>query len=339
MTAWNRDLSHVEKLQALSTPEVYAAVQGADLPDELGKWIGKLCVLDGVPFNHLVPDERMLPRESLRFFYVDQNWLDSLVDGAFSAGKGTTRDDAQHAATLPAIRQTAEAAALNVRNSLRGLAATANSAPDTMTGLLLRSALVSGWPGLEVKAFQADCVTQLDPLRIERLAPDVLLCIFNGSAGCIHITEPAETLHFGLLKDDDVQPAGWQITLRYLESSNGHTTGQQLTDDPKIAAVMRKDAQGNATRVLNINGTGGTLSVLESSLQNNGTLAKGTNLSPAAFAIQMVEAAEQQEFKKGSPAAPTVAPLMWHAVNARAVKRELRVADLIPARPDVNRAK
>lgn len=339
MTSWNRDLSHVEKLQALSTPEVYAAVQDPDLPDEIGKWIGRLCVLDGVPFNHLVCDERMLPRESLRFFYVDQNWLDSLVDGAFSAGKGATRDDAHHAATLPAIRQTAEAAALNVRNSLRGFAATTDSAPDTMTGLLLRSALVSGWPGLEVKAFQMDCVTQLNPLRIERLAPDVLLCIFNGSAGCIHITEPAETLHFGLLKDDDVQPAVWQITLRYLESSNGHTTGQQLTGDPKVVAAMRKDAQGKDTRVLNISGAGGTLSLLTSTLQADGTLATGATLSPAAFAIEMVEAAEQQEFKKNATQAATVAQTMWHAVNAGALKSKLRVADLIPARRDADGVK
>src|SRR5580765_1038801 len=135
MTSWRSDLGHVEKLQTLSTPEVYAAVQDPILPSEIGKWIGRLCELDGVPFNHLVCDERMLPRESLRFFYVDQNWLDSLVDGAFSVGKGVTRDDAHHAATLPAIRQTSEAAALNVRNSLRGVATTAVSAPDTMTGL------------------------------------------------------------------------------------------------------------------------------------------------------------------------------------------------------------
>jgi hypothetical protein len=206
-----------------------------------------------------------------------------------------------------------------------------------MTGLLLRSAMVSGWPGLEVKAFEADCVTKLNALRIERLAPDVLLCIFNGSAGCIHISEPAETLHFGLLEleqDGNTPTPAWQVTLRYLESSDNHRIGEQIKDDKghddlKVKAAMRKDAQGQATRVLDIMGTAGTLSLLETKLRDTGTLAQGAKLSPAGFAIQMVEAAIQQEFKKAatSPAAQTMQAR--RATNAGADKRQLRVADLI----------
>ena len=52
-------------------------------------WFANLAMLEGVPFNYLVPDERMLPPESIRFFHVDQDWIDALIDGAFSIGRAT----------------------------------------------------------------------------------------------------------------------------------------------------------------------------------------------------------------------------------------------------------
>ena len=62
------------------------------MPDSLTKWLGKLALLTGVPFNYLVPDERMLPLESIRFFYLDPNWVAALSDGAFSIGRNLTAD-------------------------------------------------------------------------------------------------------------------------------------------------------------------------------------------------------------------------------------------------------
>ena len=57
------------------------------LPGDVLAWFGNLAMLQGVPFSYLVPDERMLPPESIRFFHVDQNWIDALIDGAFSIGR------------------------------------------------------------------------------------------------------------------------------------------------------------------------------------------------------------------------------------------------------------
>ncbi|EGO56097.1 hypothetical protein NEUTE1DRAFT_146872 [Neurospora tetrasperma FGSC 2508] len=42
--------------------------------------------LVNVPSRYLLPGQSMLPRESLRFFFVDGNWIDALVDGALSVG-------------------------------------------------------------------------------------------------------------------------------------------------------------------------------------------------------------------------------------------------------------
>ena len=45
---------------------------------------GEFSLLRPVPFSHLVPDLRMLPTELIRFFYVDQGWIDAAVAGALS---------------------------------------------------------------------------------------------------------------------------------------------------------------------------------------------------------------------------------------------------------------
>src|SRR5271169_137539 len=59
----------------------------ADLvSDEVTNWLGRLVLLYGVPFHYLVPEEEMLPSESIRFFYVDPIWIQCLVQGACSVG-------------------------------------------------------------------------------------------------------------------------------------------------------------------------------------------------------------------------------------------------------------
>jgi hypothetical protein len=59
--------------------------------DAVVSWLTRLRLLEGVPFNYIVPSEEMLPNESIRFFHMDRNWLDALVDGALSSGILDTR--------------------------------------------------------------------------------------------------------------------------------------------------------------------------------------------------------------------------------------------------------
>lgn len=53
-----------------------------ELPETVRSWSENLILLEGVPFHYLVPDERILPAESIRFFQVDPIWIECLVDGA-----------------------------------------------------------------------------------------------------------------------------------------------------------------------------------------------------------------------------------------------------------------
>ena len=55
-------------------------------------FIARLALLDTVPFHYLVPDERLLPPESIRFFYIDNNWIEAIIDGVLSIGVESTND-------------------------------------------------------------------------------------------------------------------------------------------------------------------------------------------------------------------------------------------------------
>jgi hypothetical protein len=260
----------------------------SDLPDVMQQWLGSSCLLYGAPFNNLVIDDRMLPQESIRFFYVDHNWLDALVDGVFSIGVHSSRNTAFIQLLTEAIRETAEAELPLVRSRLQGAPPPANIlVGGTMTGLLMRSAAVSGWPGLVVKAYGQSGEEQLPLLRMDRLAPDILLCIFMGVPAKVEIAEPPEGLHFGV-EDNDL------ITLRGL-GYGGFTAGVpiQIHSSPPTATAVYRSQD---TRVLDIIAT---QAALKAELENLGALAPSSPAQPlgaADFAIQMVQAPEQQAF-------------------------------------------
>ncbi len=66
-------------------------------PEEITEWLSKLQLLRDVPLNYLVADENMLPPESIRFFYVDPNWIQALTDGALSIGRNISKETTQTA--------------------------------------------------------------------------------------------------------------------------------------------------------------------------------------------------------------------------------------------------
>jgi len=78
------------------------------VPGELRRFLAGLRLLHEVPFSYLVPDADLLPPESIRFFYIDRNWTDALVQGALSVGTITTTDRAQLEAVYPQLRDEVE---------------------------------------------------------------------------------------------------------------------------------------------------------------------------------------------------------------------------------------
>ncbi|WP_405888994.1 hypothetical protein OG762_39350 [Streptomyces sp. NBC_01136] len=178
---WKRRRDQAEKRTvAAAHPLAVAQIDDA-LPAGVTEWLTGLCRLDGVPFGYLVPDERLLPVETVRFFHLDQEWMRHLVDGAYSLGRVGTADaelDAAHPLPLDY---------------------------PLVTGALIRSDVVSGYPGLLVEGYADPAGARLlTPVRVERLAPSVLLCLYRGDLGRLDIHQQPESLHFGV----EPQPGG-----------------------------------------------------------------------------------------------------------------------------------
>ena len=221
-------------------------------PDE---WLRKLLLLQGVPFHYLVADERMLPSESIRFFWVDWFWLECLRRGAFSLGGDIPANGQQ---VVPQHQ--------------------------SITGFLLRSQVVSGWPDLQVEAsgelleetgLMSD-EKKLKLLRLERLSDSVLLCLFSGEIKTVGISLKPQGLHFGLnTKENKFCPE-----LRQLD-------GNKISDE-KLEEIPWLDQERKA---LNIN----TLATkIRKQLESHSV--KVENFTSAQFALQMIQSAESVRF-------------------------------------------
>jgi hypothetical protein len=209
------------RIQAM-TPDI------PHIPPIVTDWIGKLRLLQGVPFAYIVPDERMLPPESLRFFYYDPNWIEALIDGALSIGRATVDDVQRDKALHARIRPPSIAAAHRMRKNRSRVALAAADADGPITGFLLRSQVVAGWPRLNVNGYSdAGGQKELHKLRMVRLSNEVLLCLFIGAAPLkmLAIHEAPESLHCGVEGADGV----FTTTLREI---TGDQPGQQYLKDP-----------------------------------------------------------------------------------------------------------
>ena len=257
------------------------------MPAPIGEWLGRLLLLYGVPFNYLVPDEGMLPPESIRFFYLDPGWVKCLLEGASSIGKTSSLDEVFDQRLRNKFLDLAGEHATEVRQSLitkekdpKDQDRTPKPLHWPLTGFLLRSSLAEGWQGLEIQAAGVDGEgNRLDPLqtlRIDRLSPDILLCLFNGKVTEIAITQPPEGLHFGA--ESQGNTVYKKIHLRTI--SPAEQIGDQIGRTFDITIPMRQ----GSSRVVHV---GALANQIEGSLRNVQAL-DGTFTS-AEFAVQMVE--------------------------------------------------
>jgi hypothetical protein len=174
-----------------------AAVDGP--PDTVTDWLERIKTLKGVPMRYLIPDAQMLRPESLRFFTLDINWVNALLDGACS-----------------------------IARSVSGVSVTPTPwlySADSLgkvSGCLLNSGVVLGWPGLRISAWAGQ--TELERIYDDSLVPGLRLLMFDGDLDRLEITEGGECLHFGV--DIDVMPA--RVALRHLK---GDAVGRVITAD------------------------------------------------------------------------------------------------------------
>jgi hypothetical protein len=267
------------------------------VPGELRRFLARLRLLHGVPFSYLVPDAKLLPIESIRFFYIDRAWTDALVQGALSVGTISSADRTQLEAVYPHIQREVDVAERTIRQPqgeklLQG-------AGGTISGFLLRSRAVSGWPNLHVRAYSRDVLeddvlsteaeshpSRMKVLRMERLAPAVLLVLFDGVPEVVHIEEPRQGIQFGARLDPDDPPAQRRAKVRMRDNLTGATVPPKddFTATNSLPVPFRPGAPG----VINI-------AALRDRLAASSPNSGGT-LEPNEYALQMLRFPYRQVF-------------------------------------------
>jgi hypothetical protein len=146
----------------------------------------------------------------------DLNWVECLLDGAFSIGRVSSSD---------------------VHRDGTARVAGHLAAPPACSGFLLRSPVVTGWPHLGVEAYtqvipdseatnyRQQTVPPTKRLRFDRLGEDILLCLFEGDIRTVDIHEHPETIHFGVDTDHPEKIETYYKELRKLDGtlSGTHT--------------------------------------------------------------------------------------------------------------------
>ena len=305
-------LSELPLVLASAVPDAVTVLDDdtdSTTPADVRNWLARLRLLENVPFANLVADTELLPPESIRWFYVDRRWTDAVVQGALSVGTVNTDDRTHLTATYGAIREELDREERNLRRRPEQRRLAGDGGP--ISGFLLRSAAVSGWPALHVRAFSVDPVEaddaeypEDDPrrmrlLRLERLAPAVLLCLFDGIPKVVHIEEPRQGVQFGL--DAVGEGANLTATLRPRKAADF-----TYLDVRPIPVPFRPGST-----------TGGVIDIqaLEAALAAHPETGAADHLDSAEYALQLVRFPFRQVF--GEPEGPGVATVFRPTVAYR----------------------
>lgn len=278
---------------------IQSSLEAVLLPEDISKWLGRLRLLKGVPFNYLVPDERMLPPESIRFFYLDMNWVDSLLDGAFSIGRNLTKTDntSTHnldSAVTPKVNKHAWAGAATIRAEALGLPPPMLSL-QVVSGFLLRSTVVSAYKGLGANVYplggtpEDPTITLLDILRFEPLGPnsDTLICLVDGDAYRVDIHEAPEHLHYGIDEYRYDKPAKTITADKMIHTFTKKDSEVILDPEPKLLELSGS-FRSRSPRVLKMTMVAQQISKLN----------KDAEVDSAVMGFEMTEGVGMVSFKK-----------------------------------------
>jgi hypothetical protein len=201
----------------------------------------------------------------------------------------SSRDVFFNALTSGVVQQAALSAAAAYRSQLTGVDPPEGSdGSPVICGFLLRSALVSGWPGLAVRprATVNGTSSLLRLLRLDRLSPTVLLGLVWGVPDTIEFAEPQEAFRLGLDPDNP-----GTITLRDPSDPSTQIASSTITVvDATGAGLMR--AAGS--RVLDLGDAAGP--GLVAAIQQQ--LPTGDTLGPGGLAVQLLRTPETFVFQR-----------------------------------------
>jgi len=306
-----------------------------DVPEDVSAWLGRLVLLYGVPFHYLIPEEEMLPPESIRFFYIDPIWMQCAVQGASSVGNtdygDTLIDKAMNALVQPnrpdsggKANSVTNTAAASVRDRLRQQYEDVAPPQESrelawpLTGFLLRSAVVKGWRGLEIIAYKTlTDAAEKNAWAAKTLNDEDRAKLNQGFAPlqALRIEQLSEDVMLGIFNGKIAQlvvrqpqeglhfgltreGATLRKTLRKLGYKNPADAGsidQQNVVD--LANLMRAQEPPGVINVAAL------AAEMESQLKRSGELKREDRFTSAEFAVEMIEAAGEFTFTPETPTA------------------------------------
>jgi hypothetical protein len=250
------------------------APDASTLPAYVAHTLARYRLLHDIPIAYFVPDAAaLMPPESMRFFAIDDAWMEALTEGALQAGGRGSRELAHAREARPQAGRQAKAQLTEVRAVRQGRSVVggfgrpvpvAPVADGSVTGFLLRSELVARWPGMALRAWASadpqDVPPGADPaaleaarpdlvvriLRLERLNPSLLLALFDGQPRMLWLEEPHHAVQFGV-EDDGTRR--W-LDLRDLPGATTHRVDvpMRATQAPgmvDIAALAQRIANAS----------------------------------------------------------------------------------------------
>lgn len=156
-------------------------------------FLQEMCLLKNVPFHYLVPDNRMLPFESIKLFYVDKQWLTAMIDGAITIGAQSLKKSAFYKYIFQEVYDLVI------------------SGVNIVSGLFLNSELVSNVPDFKINFYKND--KPVNMVVKNKLSSCLVICLLEDIPDSFEIIEPEAALNFGVA-------SGNKVYLRSLQAEN-----------------------------------------------------------------------------------------------------------------------
>ncbi|KAI5839061.1 hypothetical protein DFP73DRAFT_614526 [Morchella snyderi] len=198
------------------------------------RWVLDKMYLQGVPAHYLITDPTHLPPERLRFFRIDADWVDALIDGALSLANHMERDNDK-------IRTSIKQA---INEYLETVDPVLKYRPQITTyGFLLRSELCTHFPVLMVQAPLPPGERRAPILRHENIGNGVMLCLFDRVPSkrefqLLSFTQPPHQQSFvagAKLDKDKIETVYKRIyTVSNLSKEEQELRKSPLTEEPVI---------------------------------------------------------------------------------------------------------
>jgi hypothetical protein len=227
------------------------------LLDKIEHWLKSYETLQNIPFHYLVPQESLLPEESIRFFRIAPNWIACLQDGALSVG-----------------------------GDLSGGVAISPSATPEYWGFYLRSRVVAEFPKLRIEGFAVqknnleDRTDPILPIEIRKVQENILFVCFLKQIQTLDIFLDPSHLYFGFREVSGV-----------LFKDLKNTDGSERGDAVSVDTGNWRDAEA---RILHVSSWA---EKMRGQLLASAAGDQEFNLFTSAdFALQMVEGAPRVRF-------------------------------------------